>query len=312
MSFLHQDPHSGDSGAAKFVLLALAVLAVLGAVAFWFLRQTPEPAVRAPSTEAAPPVVEREPAEEPEPEPEPRGENLAPALGSISVSASVDGASVYLDDELLGEAPVTREDIPAGRHRVRVESAGHTPFEADVRVRAGKRAEVGATLGILATSLRVESDVPGATVFLDRNYKGTTPVDIKDVSPGEHQLTVSADGYDMYAETVSVDSGHRDIRVSFKSVSLSESIPVVHKHRMGSCEGSLFADNQGLRYQTANKSDAFSAPFASLEQFEIDYVEKNLKVKVRKGKNYNFTEKSGNADPLFVFHKNVQAFREKM
>ena len=170
---------------------------------------------------------------------------------------------MYLDDELLGEAPVTREDIPAGRHRVRVESVGHTPFEADVRVRGGKRAEVEATLGLLSTSLRVES-------------------------------------------------GHRDIRVSFKNVSLSESISVVHKHRMGSCEGSLFADNQGLRYQTANKSDAFSAPFASLEQFEIDYIEKNLKVKVRKGKNYNFTEKSGNADPLFVFHKNVQAFREKM
>ncbi len=132
------------------------------------------------------------------------------------------------------------------------------------------------------------------------------------MSPGEHQLTVSADGYDMYAETLTVDSGHRDIRVSFKDVSLAESIPVVHKHRMGSCEGTLLADNQGLRYQTSNKNDAFSAPFASLEQFEIDYIEKNLKVKVRKGKNYNFTEKSGNADALYVFHKNVQAFREKM
>ena len=116
----------------------------------------------------------------------------------------------------------------------------------------------------------------------------------------------------MYAETLNVESGHRDIRVSFKNVSLSESIPVVHKHRMGSCEGTLVADNQGLRYETSNKSDAFSAPFASLEQFEIDYIEKNLKVKVRNGKNYNFTEKSGNADVLYVFNKNVQAFREKM
>jgi hypothetical protein len=33
---------------------------------------------------------------------------------------------------------------------------------------------------------------------------------------------------------------------------------------------------------------------------------------VRKGKNYNFTDKSGNADALFVFHKNVQAARERM
>jgi hypothetical protein len=311
VSILHQEQKSGGSGAAKFVALALAVLAVLGAVAFWFLRQAPEPVVATPTAEAPPPAVEREPVEEPEPEPAPREGDL-PALGSISVSASIDGASVYLDDELLGEAPVTREDVPAGRHRVRVESAGHEPFETDVRVRAGARAKVEANLVLLAPSLRVESDVSGATVFLDRNYIGTTPVDIKEVSPGEHQLTVSADGYDMYAETLNVESGHRDIRVSFKDVSLNESIPVVHKHRMGSCEGTLLADNQGLRYETANKNDSFSVPFDSLEQFEIDYIEKNLKVKVRKGKNYNFTEKSGNADALYVFHKNVQAFREKM
>jgi hypothetical protein len=219
---------------------------------------------------------------------------------------------VYFDGELVGEAPVTREDVPAGRHRIRVESEGHKPFETEVRVRAGARETVEVSLAPMAASLRVESDVPGATVFLDRNYVGTTPVDIEEVSPGEHQLTVSADGYDMHAETVTVESGRRDVMVSFKNVSLSETIAVVHKHRMGSCEGTLVADNQGLRYETANKNDGFTAPFASLDEFDVDYIEKNLNVKVRKGKNYNFAEKSGNADALFVFHKNVQAFREKM
>jgi hypothetical protein len=311
VSFLHQEPRDGGSGAAKFVILALAVLAVLGAVAFWFLRHAPQPPAAAPSSEAPPPKVEPEVVEGPAPAPAPRGEDVA-AFGSILISGSVDGASVYLDDELVGETPVTREDVPAGRHRVRVESPGHQPFEKDVRVRPGHRAEVKAMLAILAPSLRIESDVPGATVFLDRNYIGTTPVDIKEVSPGEHQLTVSADGYDMYAETLSVESGHRDVRLSFKNVTLNESIAVVHKHRMGSCEGTLVADNAGLRYETANKGDAFVAPYAALDQFEIDYIDKNLKVKVRKGKSYNFTDKSGNADALFVFHKNVQAFREKM
>jgi PEGA domain len=309
VSFLHQDPHEGGSGAAKFVVLALTVLAILGAVAFWFLRRVPEPAVRTPAAEAPPPAVEPAPASEAAPEP--AGTDVA-APGSLSVSSSVDGASVYLDGELLGEAPLTREGISAGRHRVRVESSGHEPFETNVRVRGGEIAKVEANLSRLAPSLRVESDVPGATVFLDRNFVGTTPVDVKGVSPGEHQLTVSADGYDMYAETLNLESGHRDVRVSFTNVSLDEKIAVVHKHRMGSCEGTLVADNLGLRYETANEGDRFSAPFASLEQFEVDYIEKNLKAKVRRGRNYNFTEKSGNADALYVFHKNVQAFREKM
>jgi hypothetical protein len=148
-------------------------------------------------------------------------------------------------------------------------------------------------------------------VFLDRNFIGTTPVDIKEVAAGEHQLTVSADGFEMHAETLSLTAGHREITVNFKDVSLNESIAVVHKHGMGSCQGTLVADDSGLRYDTSNKGDAFRVPYASLERFEVDYIDKNLNVKVRKGKNYNFTDAKGNADALFVFHKNVQAFRDR-
>ncbi|MGH9333356.1 MAG: PEGA domain-containing protein [Vicinamibacteria bacterium] len=311
MSFLHPDPKESSSGASKFVALALVVLALLGGVAYWFLRNAPEPAIGTETTEAPPASVEGEAPEEVEPEPESPGAELS-AFGAIEVTANVDGASVYLDGELVGESPFSREEVSAGRHEVRVEREGYETFEAEVRVRGGERAAVGANLDAVPASLRVESDIAGATVFLDRNYAGTTPLDIKDVSPGEHQLTVSADGHDMYAETVTVGTGRRDIRVNFKNVELGETIAVVHKHRMGSCEGTLVADKGGLRYETSNKNDAFNAPFALLEQFEIDYVDKNLKVKLRKGKNYNFTDKGGNADALFVFHKNVQAFREKM
>ena len=37
----------------------------------------------------------------------------------------------------------------------------------------------------MRSGLSDTSDVPGATVFMDRNYIGTTPVDIKEVIPGE-------------------------------------------------------------------------------------------------------------------------------
>jgi hypothetical protein len=308
VSFLHSGPNEPDSGATKFVVLAVAILIALGGVAFWFLRNAPEPTV--PSERTAPPaVVEEEAPAEAAPAPKSRTEDLA-KTGALAVAANVEGASVYVDGALVGEAPYETGEIAVGRHEIRVEKDGYEPFRDDIRVRPGARAELNARLVVLAPSLRVVSDVPGATVFLDRNYVGTTPVDIKDVKPGEHQLTVSADGYDMYAETLNVTSGHRDVQVSFKNVTLAERIPVVHKHRMGSCEGTLIADNNGLRYETSNKNDAFAVPFSELEQFEVDYIEKNLNLKIRKGRNYNFTERSGNADPLFVFHKNVQAFRE--
>ncbi|MGH9462224.1 MAG: hypothetical protein ACRD1X_13460, partial [Vicinamibacteria bacterium] len=103
----------------------------------------------------------------------------------------------------------------------------------------------------------------------------------------------------------------RDLFVRFKEVRLRESVDVVHKHGLGSCEGQLVANQDGIQYQTDHK-DAFVTPFDALESFEIDYTDNNLKLKIRGGRNYNFEEKSGNVDALFVFHRNVDTARKRL
>ena len=87
---------------------------------------------------------------------------------------------------------------------------------------------------------------------------------------------------------------------------------MVHKHGMGSCDGTLVATLDGLRYESSNKSDAFTLPYAQVETFVVDYLEKNLRVKQRGGKTWNFTNKNENADVLFVFHRDVEAARKKL
>jgi len=86
-------------------------------------------------------------------------------------------------------------------------------------------------------------------------------------------------------------------------------LAVVHKHRMGSCTGQLLATPQGLRYETSDKDDRFDVPLKDIETFTVDYQDKNLRVKVRKGKQYNFTDPDGNSDRLFVFHRDVEKVR---
>jgi hypothetical protein len=53
-------------------------------------------------------------------------------------------------------------------------------------------------------------------------------------------------------------------------------------------------------------------PYAQVEQFAIDYLQKNLRVKQKGGKTWNFTDKNDNADPLFVFHREVEGARKKL
>jgi hypothetical protein len=163
-----------------------------------------------------------------------------------------------------------------------------------------------------AGTLRIDSDVPGAQVFIDRQFVGTAPVTAPNVKPGTHQLNVSAEGFDGIARSIDVEPGPRELMIRFKEVRLDARLAVVHKHRIGSCHGELVASPQGLQYTTDAKEDRFSVAFADLEQFQVDYQEKNLKVKVRKGKQYNFTDPDGNADRLFVFHRDVEKARQRL
>jgi hypothetical protein len=162
-------------------------------------------------------------------------------------------------------------------------------------------------------TLVVDSDVSGASVFVDRKYLGTTPLRTTEVTAGSHQVNASVTGEEGLVQTVEIaTSGDTTITLRFRDVSLDASVAVVHKHAMGSCDGRLVASPAGLRYDTSNKKDAFSIPLSGLEVFEIDYLKKELKVKQKGGKSWNFTDRSENADKLFIFHRDVTKAREKL
>ncbi len=163
----------------------------------------------------------------------------------------------------------------------------------------------------LAT-LTLESDVPGASVFIDRQFVGTTPLTLEKLAPGSKRLQLTATGFDSVQKTVDLVAGPNAITVRIKEVSLNATVPVVHKHGIGSCNGTLSATVDGLRYETSNKGDAFTLTYAQAEQFAVDYLQKNLRVKQRGGKTWNFTDKNDNADALFVFHREVEAARKKL
>jgi hypothetical protein len=112
---------------------------------------------------------------------------------------------------------------------------------------------------------------------------------------------------------VDVQAGPRDLQFNFKEVRLDVALDVVHKHRMGSCKGRLVATPRGLRYETDDKDDRFTAVLGDLEVFEVDYLAKILRVKPAKGKRYEFTDPgAANADRLFVFHRDVDKARQRL
>jgi Flp pilus assembly protein TadD len=84
-------------------------------------------------------------------------------------------------------------------------------------------------------------------------------------------------------------------------------IPVVHRHGMGSCNGSLALGGDMLRYQTSRSDDGFEISLPGVEQFDTDAVRKTLRVKLRGGRTYNFTAPASSAAGFVHFQQAVSA-----
>lgn len=206
-------------------------------------------------------------------------------------------------------APVARKAEPAPAPAPAAEPAA--PRKAAPKPAAPAAAPVVEAAPTLAT-LTLETDVPGASVFIDRQFVGNTPLTLDKLQPGSKRLQLTATGFDSVQKTVELVAGPNNVSVRIKEVSLNAKVPVVHKHSMGSCNGILSATVDGLKYETDNKGDAFTLTYAQAEQFAVDYLKKNLQVKQKGGKTWNFTDKNDNADALFVFHREVEAARKKL
>lgn len=240
--------------------------------------------------------------------------------GVLLAAAAVVLIAVGIALLMRGERPEPAAETPPPAPRIvpRKDVPAPTPATPAAKSAPKKTAPAAAPAAPSApaaptlASLQLDSDVPGASVFIDRQFVGNTPLSLDKLEPGRKQVQITADGFGSVQRTINLEAGPNAITIRVKEVSLNARASVVHKHGIGSCEGQLTATLDGLRYDTTNKGDAFTLPYAQVETFAVDYLQKNLRVKQRGGKTWNFTDKNDNADLLFVFHRDVEAARKKL
>jgi hypothetical protein len=129
-----------------------------------------------------------------------------PQTGSIFISSSPLGADVYLDGSYRGTTPLVVKDVDVGLHRVKVSKPGYKESTDYVYVSAGKRISVQFSLSVQPASIYVLSTPSGANVYLDGEYRGTTPTGLS-VSPGSHEIKLTKPGYKDYNTTIFIGAG---------------------------------------------------------------------------------------------------------
>jgi len=130
-------------------------------------------------------------------------------LGFLRVVTNVPGANVYVDKKeegSLGKTPF-QNATATGVHKVWVEKPGYKPVERSVELGVGddlllkldiERVDYG--------RVRVVANQPDALVTIDGKLSGGVPLE-RDLSPGTHDVKVSAPNMKDWSESVSVERG---------------------------------------------------------------------------------------------------------
>ncbi len=119
---------------------------------------------------------------------------LAPMPGRLDLDSSPAGATVRLDDQDAGVTPLVVEDLAPGWHRLTVMTAEHERWDGQTEIAAGRTTSERITLTALPTRLAVVSAGGSATVWIDDQARGYSPLEVT-LDPGEHLVRVEADGY---------------------------------------------------------------------------------------------------------------------
>ena len=147
--------------------------------------------------------------------------------GTLAVTTVPQNGSVFIDNVFKGVTPLTLTDTPSGYHILHITLPGYEDYTSGVTVEPSKTVLVQANLqksgndnatttgpAITATpalprqngSIAVTSVPNGASVTLDGQYEGTTPVIIPDVLPGNHAISLMYPGYTSLNQSISIGS----------------------------------------------------------------------------------------------------------
>jgi len=122
-------------------------------------------------------------------------ENLG-ADGELVVQSRPDGATVVVDDLERGVTPLTLRVRP-GTHVLQVRAGTAEPRVIPLQIRPGVQTAQYVELQGVATTgvLEVRSEPSKALVTIDGRERGSTPLTLRDVTPGDYQVVLERAGW---------------------------------------------------------------------------------------------------------------------
>jgi hypothetical protein len=110
-----------------------------------------------------------------------------PPTGQLVVNTNPEGVQVFIDGKKRGMTPLTLE-LPTGDHKLEL-TQGEQTRAIPVKITQGGQVSQFVELPVVAAaegSLSIRTDPPGATVTIDGQRRGVSPLLIEGLTPGTH------------------------------------------------------------------------------------------------------------------------------
>lgn len=133
---------------------------------------------------------------------------LIAGVGSVEFVGPA-GSKIWVDGQDRGALPIRLRDLSPGKHHYRVEAPLFEPLEDDIVTVKGKNYLLNLSLKSSRGIFLVESTPPGATVSIDGQTRGQTPLRLENVTPGVHTIRVDASGRASVIRQVDTSDGRR-------------------------------------------------------------------------------------------------------
>jgi serine/threonine protein kinase len=127
--------------------------------------------------------------------------------GTLVVATNPDGAQAFVDGQLRGLTPLSLT-LPAGTHSVEFRGDGE-PRSLTVTITPGAEVSQYVELPkavVAVGQLQIRTEPPGARVTVDGRSRGTSPMFVTDLSPGEHSVVLESE-LGAVRQTVTVEAG---------------------------------------------------------------------------------------------------------
>jgi len=156
---------------------------------------------------------------------------LQPLPGKLSIGSQPAGATVLLDDELLGETPLVDIPVAAGQHELTVQAPRFLPLAQALDV-TGR--EIQQTLELVLqpawADVTIDSEPAGATILVGDQALATTPA-VVEILQGERRITLRKVGFATWEQNLEITPG---LPVDLGTIPLQAAAGVVQLHSVPS------------------------------------------------------------------------------